>query len=93
MQLSSRSRKKNNSKHIVTAYFAVLPKEADKFYAEQMAYQEEAQKRQEELYDKVRQYVLKMKKSEAQQALLQLVYEGPEWQYERFIRENELDNW
>ena len=30
----------------------------------------------------------KMKKSELQEALLRLLYEGPEWQYDRFIRDN-----
>ena len=40
-------------KHIVATYFTVLPKEAERFYAEAMAYQEEEEKRQEEMSDKV----------------------------------------
>lgn len=81
-------------KHLVAAYFTVLPEEADKFYAEALAYQEEEEKRQDELSDKVCHYVWHMKKSELQDALLQLLFEGPEWQFDRFVRENGLqDDW
>ena len=62
------------------------------FYAEAVAYQEEEEKRQEELSDKVCSYVRHMKKDELQQALLQLLFDGPEWQYERFIQENGIDD-
>lgn len=81
-------------KHIIAAYFTALPKEADKFYAEAKAYQEEEEKRQEELSDKVCHYVRHMKKSELQEALLRLLFDGPEWQFDRFIRESGLeDDW
>ena len=81
-------------KHIVAAYFTVLPNEAAKFYAEAMAYQEEEEKRKDELTDKVCHYVWHMKKSELQEALLQLLFEGPDWQFDRFVRQNGLeDDW
>ena len=79
-------------KHIVATYFTVLPKEAERFYAEAMAYQEEEEKRQEELSDKVIEYVGKMKKTDLCQSLLELLFDGPEWQYDRFIREHGLDD-
>jgi len=79
-------------KHIVATYFTVLPKEAEKFYAEAMAYQEEEEKHQEELSDKVIEYVGKMKKADLCQSLLELLFDGPEWQYDRFIREHGLDD-
>lgn len=79
-------------KHIVAAYFTVRPDEADAFYTEQMAYAEEEERRKEELCQRVNQYVWKMKKSELQQALLELLLDGPEWQYDRFVRENGLDD-
>ncbi len=79
-------------KHIIAAYFTVLPKEAEKFYADAIAYQEEEEKRQEELSDKVIEYVGKMKKADLCQALLELLFDGPEWQYDRFIREYGLDD-
>ena len=79
-------------KHTVAAYFAALPEGAEKFYAEAMAAQADAEKYEEELYDRVTEYVLKMKKSELQEALLQLLFDGPEWQYKQFIQNNALDD-
>ncbi len=79
-------------KHIVATYFTVFPKEAEMFYEEAMNYQEEEEKRQEELSDKVIEYVCKMKKTDLCQSLLELLFDGPEWQYDRFIREHGLDD-
>lgn len=78
-------------KHMVAVYFTILPEEAERFYAEAMAYQEEEEKRENELVDKVCNYVRKMKKSELQEALLDLLFYGPEWQYDRFVSDNGLD--
>ncbi|MBQ3196232.1 MAG: hypothetical protein IJB65_07175, partial [Clostridia bacterium] len=69
-----------------------FPEEAQRIYNEAIAYQEEEEKREEELYEKVRQYVYKMKKSEAQQALLELLFDGSEWQFDRFVREHNLED-
>ncbi|MCD8254354.1 MAG: SWIM zinc finger family protein [Oscillospiraceae bacterium] len=80
-------------KHIVAVYFTVLPKEAEKFYTEVIAAQEEEEQREEELADRVYQYVWHMKKDELQQALLELLFDGPEWQYDRFLREKGLDEY
>lgn len=79
-------------KHMMAVYFAVFPKEAQRIYNEAIAYQEEEEKHAEELYEKVRQYVWKMKKSESQQALLELLFNGPEWQFDRFVREHNLED-
>ena len=46
------------------------------------------QQRQEEQADNLIKYVHSMKKSELQEALLQLLFDGPDWQYDRFIEEN-----
>ena len=75
-------------------HLQVLPDEAEKFYTEALAYEEEEEKRQDALSERVIHYVQKMKKNELQQVLLELLFDGPEWQYERFIRENGLeDKW
>ena len=79
-------------KHIVATYFTVFPNEAETFYEEAMNYQEEEEKRQEELSDKVIEYVCKMKKADLCQSLLELLFDGPEWQYDRFIREHGVDD-
>lgn len=79
-------------KHIVAVYFALRPHEAETFYREAVAYEAEEEKRQEALAEKVRRYILGLKKGELQQALEELLFDGPEWQYDRFIRENGLDD-
>ena len=79
-------------KHMMAVYFTAFPQEAQRIYDEAIAYQEEEEKREEELTDRVYQYVWQMKKSEAQQALLELLFDGPEWQLDRFIREHNLED-
>ena len=80
-------------KHMMAVYFAAFPQEAQRVYDEAIAYQEEEEKREEELTDRVCQYVWQMKKSEAQQALLDLLFNGPEWQLDRFVIEHSLDDY
>lgn len=48
--------------------------------------EEEEQKR--EMDEQLIQYVSKLKKIELQDALLQLLFDGPEWQYDRLFEEN-----
>ena len=79
-------------KHMMAVYFTAFPEEAQRIYNEAIAYQEAEEKREEELYEKVRQYVYKMKKSETQQALLELLFDGSEWQFDRFVREHNLED-
>ncbi len=78
-------------KHIVAAYFAALPQEAEKFYADAMQLREETEKWQEELADRLIAYVRKMQENEAKQALLQLLLDGPDWQYDKFLRAHRID--
>ena len=41
---------------------------------------------QSETEQKVIDYIRGMKKDELQQELFELLFDGPEWQYERFVR-------
>ncbi len=75
-------------KHKVALYFSVFPEAADDYYREIVEAEEAAEEAQEELYAAVIAYVGKMKKAELQQALLQTLFDGPEWQFDRFVREN-----
>ena len=75
-------------KHMVAVYFTAFPAEAKKYIRELEEYWEEEEERKQELEEKLVAYVHKMKKGELQEALLRLLYEGPEWQYDRFIRDN-----
>ena len=88
-------------KHKVALYFKAFPEEAEKYYNEVMEYEElddeewddEEQDgiEDEELYQKVMEYIFKMKKSEAQQALYEILSDGPEWQFDRFVREHWIE--
>ena len=79
--------KRIQCKHLVAVYFTAFPKEAEHYYQDVVAYEEEEARRQEEEEDRVVKYIVKMRKEELQQALLTLLFDGPEWQYDRFIRE------
>ena len=78
-------------KHIVATYFVVCPEEAERLLDEAREAQKNEEQHREELYYKVCQCIQKMKKNELQVELLALLEYGPEWQYERFIREHGLD--
>lgn len=78
-------------KHMVALYFTVFPADAKRFYEEAMKAEEEEEARQEDLENKLMAYVSKMKKSELQNELLRLLYEGPEWQFDRFLEEHWIE--
>lgn len=52
-----------------------------------MIYEEDKEQHQEELMDRFVSCVHSMKKNELRQALLELLFDDPEWQYEQFIRQ------
>ena len=74
-------------KHMVAVYFAAFPEAAERYSAELQAAMEEEEEQQQEYDALLQKYVAKMKKTELQEALLQLLYQGPEWQYDQFIRQ------
>lgn len=78
-------------KHIIASYFEVFPKEAERIYNEAIKYEEDEDERLAELEEKLISYIGKMKKDDLAQALLELLFDGPEWQYERFIKEHFID--
>ena len=73
---------------MVAVYFTAFPKEAQKYITDLKNSWEEEEAQQQESEEKLIQYVSKLKKGELQEALLQLLFDGPEWQYDRFIEEN-----
>lgn len=75
-------------KHMIALYYSAFPDEAKQYYENVIKYQEEEECRQEELECKVIDYVHKLKKSKLEQLFLQTLFDGPEWQYDKFIREN-----
>lgn len=72
-------------KHMVALYFAAYPDEAKNYINELNAYWAEEEKRREEAKRKLEGYILRMRKAELQEALLELLQDGPEWQYEMFM--------
>lgn len=75
-------------KHIVAVYFTAFPQEARKYIEEMELYWEEEEQRQEEMEDTVIRYIYSLQKSDLQQKLLQVLFEGPDWQFDRFVRDN-----
>lgn len=73
---------------MVALYFCVFPDEAENYYDQVIAAEEEAERLQEKTEKALIRHVRSMTKPELEQALLQLLLEGPEWQYDRFLREN-----
>lgn len=74
-------------KHMVAAFFAAFPEEAEKYYAEVQKAEEEWENYQEELRKKYVRYVRSLKKKEAQDRLLEVLEWGPEWLWDRFVRD------
>lgn len=75
-------------KHMVALYFAAFPDAAQEYYDEVMQAAEDAETWRKRMEELLIAHVRKMKKSDLQESLLQLLFDGPEWQYDRFLREN-----
>lgn len=75
-------------KHMVALYFASFPEEAENYYNEVVAYEEEQEQLQREMYRKIVEYIENLTEEELRQKLFELLYNGPEWQFNSFIREN-----
>ena len=74
-------------KHMVAVFFTAFPDEARKYKEELDAYYKEQEEYEEELDDMLQNYIKKLSKAELQEALLQVLYDGPEWQFDKFINE------
>ena len=68
-------------------YGATVEGRAEQYSAEREGNDAEAEDYQAELWRRVESCIWGMKRTELQAALLRLLAEGPEWQYERFARE------
>ena len=77
-------------KHMVATFFAVFPDSAESFYHDVVEEREETEREAEELYEKVVDYVRHMRKEQLVNELLGMLFDGPEWQLDRFAYENGL---
>lgn len=74
-------------KHMIALYFTAFPDETEPYErAIQLAREEE--EHEEEIENAVIDFVSKMKKHELQHALLELLFDGPDWQFDKFVREH-----
>lgn len=74
-------------KHKIALFFTAFPNEAQMYYDELMEYEEEQERYYEEIESKLNSYIDSLKKNELKQLVYDLLYNGPDWQYERFIRD------
>lgn len=77
-------------KHMIALFFTIYPDEAEQFYNDAIKAEEDAEEYENEVYEKVVKRIMHMKKADLQQTLLDLLLTGPEWQYDRFVRSEEL---
>lgn len=75
-------------KHQVALYFSAFPKDAEKYYKEIIEYEEEEQRRQEKLDEKIIAYINSLSKEELRQTLYEVLYDGADWAFERFVSEH-----
>ncbi len=73
-------------KHMVALFFTIFPKEAENYLREIEESAEEAEMIREEIADRLEKTIRKMKKAELQEALMDLLSDCSEWQYDRFVR-------
>lgn len=74
-------------KHKIALFFTAFPNEAKMYYDELMEHEEEQERYYEEIESKLNSYIDSLKKNELKQLVYDLLYNGLDWQYERFIRE------
>ncbi len=63
-----------------------FPAEADSYYEAVIAYEEEKERRQEELDDKIEAYIDSLTVDELRQTVYALLYDGGEDLFERFVQ-------
>ena len=71
---------------MVALFFAAFPEEAIQYKAEIDACIEQREQYENELEDALIKRIYRMKKSELQDALWQVLLDGPEWQLDSFMR-------
>lgn len=72
---------------MVAIYFAVFPEEAIKFKSAIDRALEEEEQYREELPGRIEKYINRLNKTQLKDLALNLIYELPEYEFERFIRE------
>ena len=74
-------------KHMVALYFDAFPDEAEAYIREVEEYERKQEELQNELDDKIRKYLNRASKEQLKETLYNLLYECPEWLFDRFVYE------
>jgi uncharacterized Zn finger protein len=74
-------------KHMVALYFTAFPQAGKQYISDLEAYWEEADQETERIAKELPGAIHRMKKVELEAALCQILFEGPDWQYERFVNQ------
>ena len=72
-------------KHQIAVYFKAFPKEAKKYKQELDDYYEEEEQRYDRIEEELAKHLKKSKKQELMEMVWELLYDGPEWQFNRFV--------
>ena len=79
--------KKIICKHQIALYFSFFPSLAKEYNDYLIMQEQEAEKYQIELDDKIEKYLNKCSKVELQQIIYDLLYSGEDWVFEKFVRQ------
>lgn len=74
-------------KHMVALYFSAFPAEAKAYYQRVLDDEKRMEQQEEEWRKAVISHVSHMRKDELKKALLDILFYGPDWQYDQFIRD------
>ena len=80
--------KKIVCKHTVALFFTIFPEEAKAYYKEVQEYEEAEAQRQQNLEIELDKYINGLTKAELKNALYEVLYDSPEWVWDRFIRDH-----
>ena len=74
-------------KHQVAMFFKAFPHEAERYKAELEAYYDYEEKQREDEENAIESFLDGCDKEELENIILQMLYDGPEWQYDSFVRD------
>ena len=80
-------------KHQIALYFTAFPKEAERYYKDFVESAEAEARYQDELDEKVIAYINSLSKEELRQALYEVLYDGADWVFDKFVREHIDREW
>ena len=74
-----------DGKRIVCKHFKAFPEEAKKYKKELDDFYEEEEQRYDRIEEELAKHLKKANKQELMEMIWDLLYEGPEWQFNRFV--------